>query len=326
MAESPGEGVAEKPGEAVKATSMTLVRRNAMLSMGLVLAVLLCGGNVDAADGRVLGAAPASASPAAESAMALVDRAFRNLYAEDYVHVLTLTTSSSGSRDMTKKLQITRRQSVRPGKALLRFLAPESIRRTSVLILENERASDDLYVYLPDVRLTRHLAASQRADSFFGTDLSYEDVEPKHVEDWRITELGEGEAFGEPCALVELRAAEGYESAYDTTISCIERKRAIIMWSDFHRYGSVVKRLEIDPEHVKPVGDRYIPFLMTMKTMRTQSETRVTTETYELRDSIPDALFSTWNLEAGDARRDRANAGKRPSAPVQPVREDAPSQ
>lgn len=278
--------------------------RGGVLSIGLAIATAPAA--VDAVDeeGQV-----AVGSPAPESAAELVDRAFRNLYGEDYVQVMTLATRARGSREMKKRLQITRRQSVRPGKALLRFLAPATIRRTSVLVLENERAPDDLYVYLPGVRLTRHLSASQRSDSFFGTDLSYEDVEPKRVEDWEVAWADEGEAYDRPCALVELRVREGLESAYERTRSCIERERAIILWSDFYRHGSVLKRLEIDPEQVKLVGNRYIPFLMTMTTPKMRSETRIITESYDLREAIPDELFSTWNLEVGDARRDRTNAG-----------------
>ena len=293
--------------------------RGGVLWIGLALAIAAAPAAVDAVDeeGRASASSPpvapaghvAAGSPAPESAAELVDRAFRNLYGEDYVQVMTLATRARGSREMKKRLQITRRQSIRPGKALLRFLAPETIRRTSVLVLENERASDDLYVYLPAVKLTRHLAVSQRSDAFFGTDLSYEDVEPKRAEDWEVTWAGEGEAHGRPCALVELRVREGFASGYERTRSCIERERAIVLWSDFYRHGSVLKRLEIDPEQVKLVGDRHIPFLMTMTTPKRRSETRIITESYDLREAIPDELFSTWNLEVGDARRDRTNAG-----------------
>ncbi len=82
--------------------------------------------------------------PEPESAAALLERAFHNLYAEDYIQTLVLATQSRGGNEMHRRLQLTRRQSVRPGKALLRFLYPQSIRRTSVLILENDGASDDL--------------------------------------------------------------------------------------------------------------------------------------------------------------------------------------
>jgi hypothetical protein len=60
---------------------------------------------------------------------------------------------------------------------------------------------------------------------------------------------------------------------------------------------------------VRPVEDLFIPFLITVKSPARRSETRVVTERYDVRPEIPDRIFSTWNLEAGDARRDRTRAG-----------------
>ena len=71
----------------------------------------------------------------------------------------------------------------------------------------------------------------------------------------------------------------------------------------------MTKRLEIDPDSVRAVGSRFIPFEMTMRTTRSGSETLLRTESYELRPEIPDSLFTTWNLESGSASRDRTRAG-----------------
>ena len=89
-------------------------------------------------------------------------------------------------------------------------------------------------------------------------------------------------------------------------ISCIEPERAIIAWTDFYQKGRVSKRLSIDSGEVRRVGERYIPFLITVETPRRRSVTRIVTEDYELRAKIPDRLFNTWNLEAGDAKSDRS--------------------
>ena len=78
------------------------------------------------------GAASASedALPRGFSASQLLERAFNNLYADDYIWRLELATRSRGGQVMRRELQITRKQSVRPGKALVRFLEPPTIRRT----------------------------------------------------------------------------------------------------------------------------------------------------------------------------------------------------
>jgi hypothetical protein len=248
-----------------------------------------------------LGAASPDASPDA-----LLRRGFEHLYADDYVQVLELTTRGGGARPMSRTLQLTRKQSVRPGKALVRFLEPYDVRRTSVLILENEGASDDLWIYLPALRMTRRVSAAQRADSFFGTELSYEDVEPKRAADYSVRRVEEDEVPGEGCARLEVRALEGIESTYERMVSCIEPERGVIHWTEFYRRGDLVKRLDVDLASLRPVGDRLIPFRMTMRTLRSGSETDMVTRSYDIVDEVPDTLFSTWNLEGGDARRDRS--------------------
>jgi hypothetical protein len=292
---------------------------------GALLAALLLGA------GLVAFPAPSGADaapPEPGSAAELLDRAFRNLYAEDYIQTLVLATQSRGGREMRRRLQLTRRQSVRPGKALLRFLYPQTIRRTSVLILENSARSDDLYVYLPATRITRHLSNAQKADSFFGTDLSYEDVEPKSIDDFVVRWLEPGEAPAESqeregesdCVRVEITAAPDFESAYEKQVSCLERERGIILWTDYYVAGRHLKRLAIDPKEVRRVGDRHIPFLITIETPRQRSKTKVITEDYDLRAEIPDKIFNTWNLQAGDAKSDRQKATPAPGpAPGPPV-------
>lgn len=254
-------------------------------------------------------ASPALAEPA-DALQALLARAFANLYADDYIQTLELTTQGVGSRPMSRTLQILRKQSVQPGKALVRFLEPFDVRRTSVLILENEGAGDDLWVYLPALRMTRRISASQRADSFFGTDLSYEDVEPKHAEDYEVAPGGAAED-AEGCVVLDIRARPSFVSTYERMLSCIEPERALIRWTQFYRAGAPVKRLRMDAASVRPIGDRFIPFLIVVETLRTRSQTQVRTQSYELVEELPEKLFSTWNLEAGDAGSDRSRSGAR---------------
>jgi hypothetical protein len=252
-------------------------------------------------------ARPVLAQPAPEL-RALLARAFANLYADDYIQTLELTTQGVASRPMSRTLQILRKQSAQPGKALVRFLEPFDVRRTSVLILENEGKNDDLWVYLPALRMTRRISSSQRADSFFGTDLSYEDVEPKHAGDYEVAPGGAAED-AEGCVVMEIRARAGFASTYERMLSCIEPERALIRWTDFYRAGNRVKRLRMDPQSVRPIGERFIPFLITMETLRTRSRTEVRTHSYELVKKLDEKLFNTWNLEAGDADEDRSRSG-----------------
>ena len=251
----------------------------------------------------------ATAPTAPPDPAALLARAFHNLYADDYIQTLEMSTRGRLGGGLTRRMQIIRKQSVDPGKALVRFTDPYEIRRTSILILENDEASDDFFVYLPAARITRHLSSAQRADSFFGTDFCYEDIEPKEAVDYVTRLVGSDFLGGRPCALVEIRTRDGIDSVYERMVSCIEVERGVIYWTDFYRKGAIVKRLEIDPASIRAIGTRFIPFEMTMKTLRSESETLLRTESYDLRPEIPDSLFTTWNLEAGSAKRDHSRSG-----------------
>jgi hypothetical protein len=255
-------------------------------------------------------AAPAGAEDSvAESPSALLERAFRNLYGDDFLQVMSLSTVQRAGRPMLRRVQLLRRQSQQPGKALLRFLEPPEVRRTSVLIVESQERYDDLFVFLPALGKVRRVAAGQRADSFFGTDLSYEDVEPKRAAEWSTTLLEPSEEAGTPCLLLDIRPRDPEASTYERMVSCIEPERAIILRTDFWREGREIKRLRVRAEDVREIEGRSIPFVLRMATPRLRSETTVTTESYELRAAIPEAIFTTSNLETGDADKDRRDAG-----------------
>jgi hypothetical protein len=239
---------------------------------------------------------------------ALLERAFRNLYGDDFVQVMSLATRRRGSRALVRRVQLVRKQSTRPGRSLVRFLDPPEVRRTSVLILEAAERYDDLFVFLPALGRVRRVAAGQRADSFFGTDLSYEDVEPKYAEDWEARLVEAGSEAGTPCLVLDIRPRSAESSTYERMASCIEPERALVLRTQFFRDGLEVKRLRVDPRDVREVAGRQIPFVLSMTTPRLGSETVVTTERYDLHAGLPEAIFTQSNLETGDAEGDRRAA------------------
>ncbi len=279
--------------------------RRGVIASALCAALLMALG---AAPERTQGAA--ESTPSEISPSALLAQAYQNLYGHDFVQTLSISARFRGGREMTRRLQITRKQSSTPGRALVRFLEPGDIRGTAMLLIENKDRFDDIYLYLPSLGTVRHLAASQRADSFFGTDVSFEDLEPKMVEDVEVRSLGQGTsgAGGEPCSLVETRPRVSADSGYERAVSCIEPRRALILWSDLYRRGRVVKRIEVDAASVREIGASHIPFRARVIGHDRETETLLATESYESRADIPDSVFSVGTLELGSPEGDRTRS------------------
>jgi hypothetical protein len=250
------------------------------------------------------------ALPEGPSAAQLLDRAFRNLYDADFVQVVRITSRSRTGREWSQRLQITRKQTAGPGRALVRFLGPPDLRGTSLLVIENEGRHDDVFVYLPAFERTRRISSAQRSDAFFGTDLTYEDLEPKRAADYEARFAGSGPVAGVPCLLVEARPRPGIESQYEKTVYGIDPTRNVVLRAEHHRQGSLWKRLETDPAEIHEVQGRQLPFRARLSNPGQGTETRLETESYELQPFIADSVFTETNLAWGDEERDRSRSAE----------------
>jgi hypothetical protein len=269
-----------------------------------------------AAAGLVLlasvGAPAAAASQPAPQA--LLTRAWESLYTGDFVQVLALTSRTRTGRAMERKLQVVRKQSATPGKALVRFLEPAEIRGTSLLVLERDDRDDDLFVYLPAVGRSRRITSAQRSDAFFGTNLTYEDLEPKRASDFTASFADRRRDQG--CVWLEIHPRPGVASQYDRILSCIEEARAVVFRTEYYVGGRLLKQLEGDPESVREFGGRQLVGRARLVTSSSGFETELVIESYDRSAAIPDELFTVVNLESGDDRRDRTRAEiGAPSAP-----------
>lgn len=86
---------------------------------------------------------------------------------------------------------------------MVRFLFPPDIRNFVTLLIEHTNQDDDIWVYLPALKKARRIIASNKKDSFAGTDFSYGDVIGHKVDEWHHRLVGEETIDGEPCYMME---------------------------------------------------------------------------------------------------------------------------
>jgi hypothetical protein len=86
-------------------------------------------------------------------------------------------------RSRTRAARMLRTENKATHRLLLAFDTPASIRGTSFLSYDHKAASktDETWLYLPATSRTRRVPASDRADSFMGTELSYGDVKDSFI-------------------------------------------------------------------------------------------------------------------------------------------------
>lgn len=95
-------------------------------------------------------------------------------------------------RDKDKNLQ-----------TLIRFTAPEDVKGTGLLTLENKEREDDQWLYLPLLRKNKRIAEGSKKNSFVGTDFTFEDLRPENLNIHNYRLLDEKELDGYPCFVIE---------------------------------------------------------------------------------------------------------------------------
>ena len=88
-------------------------------------------------------------------------------------------------------------------KFFIRFSDPPDVAGTAILQVEHSDGDDDLWIYLPALKKARRLVASNKKDSFVGSDFSYADIAIPKVDAYHHTLRGTEQVDGMNCYVIE---------------------------------------------------------------------------------------------------------------------------
>lgn len=185
-----------------------------------------------------------------------------------------------------------------------RFLSPADAKGTTTLLIENSNQDDDMWVYLPALKKVRRLAASNKRDSFMGTDLSFGDVIGYKVTDWQHKILGQKTIAGRACTEVEsvpVSDSVRQQSGYSRRVSCIDAESDLALRVDYSdEQNKPVKTVELsDIQRVDAANNRWQGMRMTAKNLQTGHRTEIVLQGYRLNPSIEAKRFKAQALDVG---------------------------
>ncbi len=90
---------------------------------------------------------------------------------------LEITVRDARGRERHRKASVFRRYDGDRKQSLIRYVEPVSVRGTAFLTWDyGDGKADDQWLYLPEYRRVRRISASNRGESFLGTDFTYENI------------------------------------------------------------------------------------------------------------------------------------------------------
>jgi outer membrane lipoprotein-sorting protein len=261
----------------------------------------LVAGVIAAFVGVAVLAPAASAAPSAEDVMA------KNLLATKVADSTTKSTFRLINASGQERVRETDGDSkliagTTDNRRLVDFLSPSDIRGTKTLLIEHSNAEDDIWIYLPAMKKVRRLVASNKKDSFVGTDFSYGDVIGYKVEEWNHKLVREEKVAGRACHVVE-STPKGPQIAantgYSRRIGWIDEESFVALRTEIYDLnGELLKKLSAeDVQKVDPNNNRYQPMKLTAENVQTGHKTIIEFKDFKANVGIGDDVFTARTLD-----------------------------
>lgn len=247
------------------------------------------------------GAHRAVAAPTADEIM---QRNFVATKVADSIADATFTLiNADGEQRVRKTLTMTKLEDNGiDNMRVVRFLAPPDVRGTATLTVEHSAGDDDIWIYLPALRKTRRLLASNKKDAFVGTDFSYGDMIGFKVAEWRHTLLRQEPVDGKPCYVVESvpatpKAAD--DSGYSRRVQWIRADGFVTVKGEYYdRSGKLLKTFRAtDVRQVDAKADRWQAMRSEVKNDQTGHSTVIQLDNFKANQGLPARTFTARGLE-----------------------------
>ena len=188
-------------------------------------------------------------------------------------------------------------------RVLIRFLAPGDIKGTGFLVWEHDTRDDERFLYLPALGRVRRIAGAEKQESFVGSDLSYEDIGGRELDDYTYAFVQrsaswvapDGRAY--PVWQLESRAVDK-QAAYPRSVSLVRQDNFVVVSAEvFNRRDEREKKYDV--RRLEQVGGIWtaMDVVMVNELQRTRTELLVNQVRYNT--GLSEADFTRRVLEQG---------------------------
>lgn len=180
-------------------------------------------------------------------------------------------------------------------KQMIWFLEPADDRGVAFLKIEHEEGPDEMRLWLPAFKKVRRISARQKGDAFMGSDLSYEDMTTRSLDENDYELLGSEEVRDVDCYILEVIPRPETESTYSRHVVWVSKQDLVPLKEESYDRGErLIKRKTIS---YTPLKDYLLPQEIYVENVQKDHSTRLTFTQMEVDTGIGDALFHERNLK-----------------------------
>ena len=174
-------------------------------------------------------------------------------------------------------------------KQIIWFLSPADDKGVSFLKIEHDDKDDEMRMWLPAFKKVRRISAKKRSDSFMGSDMSYEDMSTRQLDEFNFNILGNEIYQDIPCHLLESTPKEHIRTEYSRHITWVDSTLFIpLKEKSYDKSGILLKEKNFSYTVIK---DYQILTEIRVTNIQKNHTTSLTFENIELDSGVEDNLF-----------------------------------
>lgn len=180
-------------------------------------------------------------------------------------------------------------------KQIIWFLAPADDKGVAFLKIEHDGKDDEMRLWLPAFNKVRRISSKQKADSFMGSDMSYEDMTSRELNEYTYELTGSEKIDDNDYYILESIPNPELESTYSKHIAWVSKSDYLVMKEE--SYDRSDRLLKVKLMKYKKIKGYDVPEEMYVENVQKNHSTKLTFDNLELDTNVQDNLFQEKNLK-----------------------------
>ena len=189
--------------------------------------------------------------------------------------------------------------------SIMFFLEPADVRETAFLNYDYDDPArdDDQWLYLPALRKSKRIAASDKSGSFMGSDFNYSDMTSRDIEEYEFTLLREEELEGRKVWLIEavpISRATAEETGYEKSVVFVRQDNYVVVRAIHWTTDGKLRYLDVKSlEQIDGIWVNTEVQMTTRQGKKTLHSTVLRLHGVKFNQPFEESLFTVRRLEQG---------------------------
>ncbi len=222
---------------------------------------------------------------------------------DEQFEIMMTLTNDKGKNRVRELKQVTKRDNLNNRSSLITFSSPADVKGTGFLAIENPKAEDDQWLYLPALNKTRRISAADKSDNFMGSDLAYEDLDTEETSEYDYKLTGSKTIGNVDHFVIEAtpnNAKKKKESGYSKRILFVRKDNYMFsLIKYFDKNNELVKELQAADIRIAKDSKKWRAYKIIVNNIKTGHKTTLVYKNIIINKGVSNDAFSKRNLEKG---------------------------